>query len=220
MNEIVLDTKNGTLRDQLKKLSTIELSKEYDKDFEEKYKNQFVKYKDLPMDYRHEWIMKHVPSCSTVLDVGSGSGLLVHHLRCKGFAADGCDISKEAVSSASKNVPDAVFKQGPVEKLPFEDNSYDVVCSSQMIEHLKSPAEGIKEMYRVAKQKVLLTTPIEKNLFDKTHLHFFTFYDMMRIVEEAVGHENYTIARINKFNRFAKANCFAVEIWKGERNDY
>ncbi len=47
------------------------------------------------------------------------------------------------------------------EKLPFEDNTFDVVVSAWVLEHLPNPKESFSEIYRVLKPggKVVFLTP-------------------------------------------------------------
>jgi ubiquinone/menaquinone biosynthesis C-methylase UbiE len=155
----------------------------------------------------------------TVLDVGCQSGLFVHRLRKFAIDAHGVDISREAVVFCQENIPSAKFHKFPVEKMEFPNDKFDIVTSFQMMEHLQDPKAALKEMYRVCKKKLLFTTPIGKNLFDKGHLHFFGFYDIFNMVKEVVGHNNFTICRINKVNKDEKSNCWAVEIFKDGREE-
>lgn len=89
-----------------------------------------------------------------ILDLGCGAGALVESLRTHGFDAWGCDI---AGSSASDFPADAATKNHlrPIEvqpyRLPFEDNRFDFVISSQVLEHVMDYAATFWEMRRVLK---------------------------------------------------------------------
>jgi len=50
-------------------------------------------------------------------------------------------------------------------EMPFEDNSFDVVCAFQMLEHLpyEDSLLAFKEMLRVAKKGVIISLPDAKN---------------------------------------------------------
>ncbi|MEK6883031.1 MAG: class I SAM-dependent methyltransferase, partial [Nanoarchaeota archaeon] len=106
------------------------------------------------------------------------------------------------------------FIEADVYKLPFSDNQFEVVTSFQMIEHLVEPESAIAEMYRVSKNMVLLTTPIERNLIDPLHLHFFDFYQICDLIEKAVGHNNFVVCRLNKFTKNGTKNIFGIKIFK------
>ena len=96
----------------------------------------------------------HLP-CASLLDAGCGDGRYFHVI-----AADppterlaGCDISERILATARKTAervglaPELV--RANVESLPFEDDSFDLVFCTQVLEHLLSPAEGVRELARV-----------------------------------------------------------------------
>ena len=87
-----------------------------------------------------------------ILDLGCGAGALVESLRTRGFDAWGCDV---AGSDASDFAADAATKGylRPIEmqpyRLPFEDNRFDFVISSQVLEHVMDYAATFREILRV-----------------------------------------------------------------------
>jgi len=75
-----------------------------------------------------------------VLDVGCGDGWLVKILRGNGVEAFGIDIDE----NAGKEIPE-YFTKAEAKKLPFPDNSFDVVVSNDFFEHI--PEEDIDRVY-------------------------------------------------------------------------
>jgi len=70
------------------------------------------------------------------------------------------DIGDEFVAqSSAKGI--SVLKGDLNEKLPFEDNKFDVITASHVIEHLNDTDGFVKEMFRVLKKSgyVVVTTP-------------------------------------------------------------
>jgi ubiquinone/menaquinone biosynthesis C-methylase UbiE len=52
----------------------------------------------------------------------------------------------------------------------FEDESFDLVIGGELMEHLSNPGAGLKEMFRVAKGRVIISLPIGKYwLGEHTH---------------------------------------------------
>ncbi|KAB2928380.1 MAG: class I SAM-dependent methyltransferase [Dechloromonas sp.] len=88
----------------------------------------------------------------SILDLGCGKGELVAHLRQQGHEAYGCDI---AGSDASNFVPspqsDGSLRsiQLAPYRLPFEDNQFDCVVSTQVLEHVMDYASTFREIHRV-----------------------------------------------------------------------
>ena len=92
----------------------------------------------------------------TILDLGSGTGYLSIEIakRSPGLQVYGIDLSRQMVKIArrhAKGVDNARFVFGNAAKLPFEDNSIDLVISTGASHHWKTPRMVFDECYRVLK---------------------------------------------------------------------
>jgi SAM-dependent methyltransferase len=87
-----------------------------------------------------------------VLDFGCGSGELVQRLVQLGYDAYGCDISFAHEASTVKLDLQRCkqIQQGPY-RLPFDDEHFEVVLSSSVLEHARNPHEYLPEIRRVLK---------------------------------------------------------------------
>lgn len=101
-----------------------------------------------------------------VLDIGCWTGGLGRLLSEKINSYVGVDIEPAAmaVEMAKRTVPWGTFFVVPsVETLPFEDNSFDVVAFTEVIEHVPPGREGLvlRELRRVLKPggSIVLSTP-------------------------------------------------------------
>lgn len=45
------------------------------------------------------------------------------------------------------------------ERLPFDDNAFDIVTALDVLEHLDNPHSALQELFRVAKKSVLISLP-------------------------------------------------------------
>lgn len=93
-----------------------------------------------------------------ILDVGCGTGANLEMLA--GFGeAEGVDVSDDALEFCTAKGLKA--HKGLAEKLPFEDESFDVVTALDVVEHLDDDIAGLKEMHRVLKRggKTLIFVP-------------------------------------------------------------
>lgn len=79
----------------------------------------------------------------TVLDFGCGEGQLVHALVRRGFDAYGCDIAGVPVGQGR------LRQVGSPYRLPFGDDSIDVVVSTSVLEHALNKEECFREIHRV-----------------------------------------------------------------------
>ncbi|EII7298760.1 methyltransferase domain-containing protein [Vibrio cholerae] len=92
-----------------------------------------------------------------VLDIGCGEGKLVAELVNSGVDAFGLDISDVVIERANSRLKGR-FKQGSILELPFQDNHFDTVVSTDCMEHLTPddvPA-ALKEICRVTGKYVFL----------------------------------------------------------------
>lgn len=98
-----------------------------------------------------------------VLDAGCGEGFTLNKLSQNkiGEKLEGIEFSKDAVEIGKKLHPYLSLKQGDIYKLPYKDNSFDLVLSTEVLEHLKEPEKALKELIRVSKKYILLSVPNE-----------------------------------------------------------
>ena len=59
------------------------------------------------------------------------------------------------------------FTLGNIEKIPFNDNTFDVVTASEVIEHIEHPMQALKEVHRILKPQgvFVMSTPNGNVLF-------------------------------------------------------
>lgn len=88
---------------------------------------------------------------SNLLDIGCASGYMLSKLTSVNLSAEyyGVDVYKEAINFAKKHYPNIMFKVGSAEKLPFKNNSFDLITFYEVIEHVQNPLSSLKEIKRV-----------------------------------------------------------------------
>lgn len=89
----------------------------------------------------------------SILDVGCGAGFLTNYLALSFSSVSGLDASISSLETAK--VKDSTKKvnyiEGSAYQLPFEDNSQDVVCAMDFLEHVERPEDVVLECSRVLK---------------------------------------------------------------------
>jgi SAM-dependent methyltransferase len=88
-----------------------------------------------------------------VLDLGCGEGYGVELLATRAREAVGADLAPEAIYHARRTYhrPNLQFLYTDIYHLGLEDETFDVVCSLQVIEHMHEPAGLMREALRVLK---------------------------------------------------------------------
>jgi len=90
---------------------------------------------------------------SRVLDLGCGGGDTVSSLLLRDFDAWGCDLRFRR--GLNRELLEAEGRLRPIEtapyRLPFDDESFDLVLSDQVFEHIQNIDETFAEIARVTK---------------------------------------------------------------------
>jgi len=84
-----------------------------------------------------------------VLEIGCGIGSIVFELGKQEYDVTGIDISREAIAYGLNKYGDIRLEVQAAENLPYEDESFDVVLSFDLFEHIAAIDSHISEVRRV-----------------------------------------------------------------------
>ena len=96
-----------------------------------------------------------------MLYLGSGSGDFTALLAQAGAHPVGVEVAQAALDRARQRHPELDFRLVPIDgPLPLEDNSFDLVWASEVIEHIADTARSLSEIRRVLvpRGRLLVTT--------------------------------------------------------------
>lgn len=98
-----------------------------------------------------EITLKQLGRGREVLDVGCGAGFLSNFLATQGQQVTGIDLSTSSLAVAQKHDATASvrYQQADAMNLPFQENSFDVVCAMDLLEHVENPRRVVEEAARV-----------------------------------------------------------------------
>lgn len=99
-----------------------------------------------------------------VLDVGCGSGKVLYNLRKRFDELYGIELAKARVSNVKRTLQglNAVITEDNIEVgVEYDDEYFDVIVCSDVVEHLVDIFSGFKEMSRILKKegKLIVNTP-------------------------------------------------------------
>lgn len=145
-------------------------------------------------------IIYEIKDGSKVLDVGCNSGEFIKYLKEKKKCdVYGVDISQQLIDTCMKKGLENVWCVD-ADKLPFEDNTFDVVTLMEVLEHFDDPIPCLKEIRRVLKPNghFLGTCPhanLERYVWDDSRLHH-QYYDEEKLRKDLDVHFKKTHLKI------------------------
>jgi len=83
------------------------------------------------------------------LDAGCGAGLAAEIAAGLGAEVAGLDAAEALLEIARARVPGADFRQGDLERLPFDDGAFDVVTGFNSFQYAGNPGAALAEARRV-----------------------------------------------------------------------
>lgn len=93
-----------------------------------------------------------------LLDIACGTGKFAIKFAkfSENIKVDGVDISQNMIKTANKklkkkNIKNIRFQVGDSEKLPYDDNTFDVAICTHAFHHFPNKRKALAEMYRVLK---------------------------------------------------------------------
>jgi len=132
-----------------------------------------------------------IRSTDRLLVTGCGRGQSVAAVREEGVDAWGVDVNPSVVAASAAR---GYVSQGDVRALAFEDGSFDMVLSVDVLEHLPDYHLALAEMARVSRWRAYVeVTALEsaEDLFeDPTHVVFLGLEEWRRAIEEHMAVES------------------------------
>lgn len=148
-----------------------------------------------------------------IFDVGCGTGALMKELKFYGEVY-GLDFSDKAIEFCRQRGEKNLIL-GSINKIPFEDNFFDVVISLDVLEHVEDDIGAISEIKRVLKKGgiSIVFVPAFMFLWSKTdelscHLRRYTLLNL----KKKISGEGLFILRSSYFNTFLFLPIFMVRL--------
>ena len=136
-----------------------------------------------------------------VLDVGCGTGALLHELarRFPQTTLVGVDPVPEMLAVARRRLPASIeLREAWAEELPFGNEEFDVVVSCNMFHYIREPASALKQMSRVLRPcgELVITDWCDDflacracdwylRLFNPSHVRVYGERECVRLLQEA-----------------------------------
>lgn len=201
MGSRLSDYYDNYYQEKLKTISNLDYGPDFTRDIRGHHLDLGVKILD---DFLKDFRQSDKPR---VLEIGVGTGALMHWLKHKGLEPEGVDISETNINNLRDRGFKAYLHDLNETPLQFPENTFDAVVSLDVIEHVICPIFFMSEVYRVCKpgghaivstanvrslkhifrllaQGRFPKTSEEEHGWDCGHLHYFTSKDVAILGKE------------------------------------
>lgn len=120
---------------------------------------------DMAFKKRVQTIFDWIPFAENdlILDMPCGRGFYLNMIRhVSACRVVGAELDWEVMLKAKQNVGhlDVALHNANIYALPYEDNTFDAVIFSEVLEHLEDDVQALKEAYRVLKPNGVLVATV------------------------------------------------------------
>jgi ubiquinone biosynthesis O-methyltransferase len=146
-------------------------------------------------------------SGKTVLDCGCGTGWFSQRAEQRGARVVSLDVGVNLLKQAAKKSASAKVA-GTAIQLCFHDGAFDIVVTSEMLEHTPDPKTAFRELARVLKPGgiLVLTTP-------NRVWHWSVVVANALRLRPYAGHENWV--RWSDLRRWSEENGLRISVLRG-----
>jgi len=172
-----------------------ELKTYYQRQYRKEYKPNLDQEVNLEglfrgyVDFQQERIRFLKPYCDKtkkLLEVGCSAGMFLFHAKKYVGEVVGIDYDSRSAHFASQKCSCPVF-DADIEETGLREQSFDIICMFQLLEHIKNPCEFLKKYSKYLKPKGILCLEVP-NLYDSLvyaynlpHHHKFYFHRAHRL---------------------------------------
>ena len=168
--------------------------------------NDMEKSENYYKNIRHDLIPLVPEDANCILEVGCAEGMTGNELKKRpGVFVAGIETNETAAEMARKVLDDVITGDIESMDIPYSPSVFDCIIFADVLEHLVNPLDVLKKMSKLLKKDgtVIMSIPnvqfygvvhqlIEGNwtyqkegILDETHLRFFTFKEIEKLVKEA-----------------------------------
>jgi ubiquinone/menaquinone biosynthesis C-methylase UbiE len=95
-------------------------------------------------------------SFTSVIDIGTGSGIFAEAFTKHGLTVTGVDANPEMLAAAQSYVPNANLRQAVVEAIPFPDGTFDLAFMGLVLHETDDLHKAMEEASRVCRARLIV----------------------------------------------------------------
>jgi len=100
---------------------------------------------------------------TTIYEAGCGNGYVTEFIKRKYPDAriSAMDFDEGKIAVAKSRVEGVDFSVGNIYETRQQENAFDLVVSTEVLEHLENPGAALQELVRISKRYIIISTPNE-----------------------------------------------------------
>ncbi len=129
-------------------------------------------------------------SSESVLDVGTGTGILITFILKYGPSEiHACDLSENMLERVKEKFPQVIVHLCDIRDLPLPDDSLDVVFINACFSNLMDKSKSLDNLYRLVRQqgRLVISHPLGRNFIVELKKHTPFYLDLLPDEEGARG---------------------------------
>lgn len=119
-----------------------------------------------------KWL-NQIKKNETFFEAGCAFGYFTHFMAKKGIESTGIDLSNNKIKIAryiaNRNELNCHFYKMNIQNIEFEDDSFDWILNTQVLEHVPDDTKALSEIYRITKKYAIITVPKKGSFWDFLH---------------------------------------------------
>jgi len=150
-----------------------------------KIDGDLIQITDILNDYRIiRFLIKEFMETGSILELGCGASSFAYIMATDGYCVAAVDMRQKVIENHRKYIPllpedyrwNLRFDCALAEKLPYSEDSFNVIVGVDFIEHVRTPQRVMTECLRVLKPggRIYFATPIEGIQWSPEHLYNYT----------------------------------------------
>ncbi len=147
--------------------------------------------KDVPINKRKtdlnkkslNYILNNIIG-NKIIDVACGRGFLIEKIS-QNLETRGEFYGVDIIVPSNKNV-NIKFLEGNITSLPFRNKEFDTVICTHALEHVRDAKKAFEEIMRIARRRVIIVVPCQREYKYTPDLHI-NFFPYMYRFKEFIG---------------------------------
>lgn len=157
----------------------------------------------------NDFLGKHNLVNKSVLDAGCGTGWFTKKALERGAKVISLDIGDNLIKITKQKNPHTRGVVGSILELPFVDNSFEYIVSSEVIEHTRDPYLATDELFRILKPNGILCLTVP----NKSFWYFSVVLANWLHIRKYRGYENWVYYRA--YQKYLQNRNIEIVEYKG-----